>query len=279
LENVRTKQAGPDRVLGDEWLDWKGEIERHNGYLNEKKRVFFGFALLVLILLALGAVFFWYLISPRLATYHPRAPLIVGLAMAAFYFLLCLWFGLLCLSVFFERDFLVFKSGRTVDLNRLLPFVFGISGRFGISRDRMASSFIKVSNALIRATQRGIPRKKLLILLPRCLEKPQLRKIGEIAKEYGIGLSVVAGGEGARSSIAKQNPDAVIGVACERDLLSGIRDVIPKVPVIGIANIRPKGPCKDTLVDIEELERAINFFLSFGFGGNGRAVEKGVVRQ
>jgi hypothetical protein len=278
LTEANNKPAGPDRVLGDEWLGWQGEPEHHDGYLNEKKRVFFAFALLVLFLLAAASVLFWYLISPRLATYHPRAPLLVGRVRAGFYLLICLWFGLLCLSVLFERDFLVFR-GRSVDLTRFLPFVFGISSRLGISRDRMASSFIKVSNALIRATRRGIPSKKLLILLPRCLQKPVRQRIGDLAEKYRVELIVVAGGEGARNIIAKHSPDAVIGVACERDLLSGIRDVIPKVPVIGIANIRPKGPCKDTLVDIEELERAINFFLSFGFGGIGKVVEEGIARK
>jgi hypothetical protein len=50
----------------------------------------------------------------------------------------------------------------------------------------------------------------------------------------------------------------VIGVACERDLLSGIRDVRHKLSVLGITNTRPNGPCRDTQIDLAELEGALD---------------------
>ena len=50
-------------------------------------------------------------------------------------------------------------------------------------------------------------------------------------------------------------------MACERDLSSGIQDTYP-IPVYGVLNERPHGPCLDTLVNLNNLEAAIRRFLS-----------------
>jgi len=49
-------------------------------------------------------------------------------------------------------------------------------------------------------------------------------------------------------------------VACERDLSSGIQDSYP-LPIFGILNQRPHGPCYDTQVDLEKVEEALKTFL------------------
>ena len=56
-------------------------------------------------------------------------------------------------------------------------------------------------------------------------------------------------------------PLAVIGIACERDLVSGIEEITSKIPVIGIENKRPEGPCKNTLVDVELFEKTLSSLL------------------
>ena len=53
---------------------------------------------------------------------------------------------------------------------------------------------------------------------------------------------------------------AVVAVACEKELKQGIRAAFPKA-VIGVINTRPKGPCFDTDVDLNEVERAIEWLL------------------
>ena len=73
-------------------------------------------------------------------------------------------------------------------------------------------------------------------------------------------MYIVTGGEMARRIIEEKAPDAVIGVACERDLLAGIRDLRPGIQLIGIPNLRPEGPCRDTLIDFNELEQAVGVF-------------------
>ena len=57
-----------------------------------------------------------------------------------------------------------------------------------------------------------------------------------------------------------KKPKVIIGVACERDLSSGIQDSYP-IPVFGVFNRRPFGPCYDTDVSLELVEKGIKTFL------------------
>ncbi len=49
---------------------------------------------------------------------------------------------------------------------------------------------------------------------------------------------------------------AIIAVACEKELRSGIIACLPK-PVVALINMRPNGPCCETDIDVDEVERAI----------------------
>ena len=67
---------------------------------------------------------------------------------------------------------------------------------------------------------------------------------------------MATGGTLARKVIVEKRPKLVIAVACERDLTSGIKDCYP-LPVIGILNDRPHGPCFNTLVEMAKIEQAL----------------------
>jgi len=73
-------------------------------------------------------------------------------------------------------------------------------------------------------------------------------------------MSIATGGTLARRVIVETRPKAIVAVACERDLTSGIQDSYP-IPVIGILNERPFGPCRDTRVDLSKVATAVRFFL------------------
>ena len=75
----------------------------------------------------------------------------------------------------------------------------------------------------------------------------------ELKKRYGVDVAVVSGGSAAREIIKQKNPKAVIAVACENDLVSGLRDV-HGIPVFAVLNQRPAGPCRDTTVDVEAVK-------------------------
>ena len=72
--------------------------------------------------------------------------------------------------------------------------------------------------------------------------------------------------------MVQARPKLIVAVACERDLSSGIQDTHP-LPVFGVINERPNGPCLDTFVNIRRLEAAIRTFLGLeaddASGGKG----------
>ena len=78
----------------------------------------------------------------------------------------------------------------------------------------------------------------------------------QIAKEYGCQFIVVTGGTLARMKVKEARPKAIVAIACERDLASGMADVFP-IPVIGVLNERPNGPCCNTKVDPERVRAAV----------------------
>ncbi len=131
--------------------------------------------------------------------------------------------------------------------------------------------YIELNNIVVESYNRKYYPKDIMILLPHCLQNSQCGlkvtsnpelcrqcgkcKIGillKYAKENGINLFVATGGTVARNVVKKTKPGIIISVACERDLMSGISD-IKGIPVIGIINKQPNGPCVNTDVDVEKL--------------------------
>jgi uncharacterized protein len=247
-----------NRNLGDEWADWKGEPDPA---IEEGKGLFLWIAGLVTLAIALGCSAFVYLVSPRLAMWWTYLPAIAWIAAGCFIALDVLWYLLLLATVGSGRRVGTSPARARVFFEATFAGAFRIARALRISRDRLGHSFVMTSNAIARATKPLGRQEKLLLLLPRCLEKEQLRRIGELKERYPIAIHTVSGGELARKKVKELAPTAIIGVACERDLVSGIRDVGTKFSVIGIPNRRPHGPCKETSIDMAELIEAIEFFV------------------
>ncbi|MFO7891643.1 MAG: DUF116 domain-containing protein [bacterium] len=250
-----------DRKLGDEWQNWDGSVESYNNISHAGKRIYMGL-LLVSIIVGGGFCFFiWYMIYPRLEEFHPSLPLIIGLLIFVLWLIVALWFLVMVFSIMTEKDLLMKFRGKEFSVTFFVPLVFKLGSKLGISTDLLGHSFVEVSNALIKTSKIKVNPENLLVLLPRCLKKDILNKISAYSKKLNIPTFIVGGGEKARELIYKIKPKAIIGVACERDLLSGIRDVVDMIPVIGIPNKRPEGPCKNTIIDFHEFQKAVNFFL------------------
>jgi len=81
-----------------------------------------------------------------------------------------------------------------------------------------------------------------------------------MSSQYHVQISVATGGTLARKIVVEKKPEIIIGVACERDLTSGIQDSYP-IPVFGILNERPFGPCYDTDVNLDLVLQGITTFL------------------
>lgn len=259
------EQRTPDRKLGDEWEDWDGTPE---GEIDEPKGRFIWLASFVFViflgLLLLGG----YLVYPRLGQWpaYVSWPLKLGFGLflvgSTGIYLLFLWE----ISTGSHR-LLPYRWSERL-LLWLLPKSVWLGGKLGLSRDQVFNSFIKVNNAVSRSHTEAGRRRKLLVLLPRCLSKETRQQIRGIMEGRPHAMATAGGGEEARKAIRKERPDFIIALACERDLASGIKDVALHVPVIGIPNKRPEGPCKNTQVDLEDFRQALDFFERVSEGNN-----------
>ena len=259
LKEFKSDVAAPDgRALGDEWADWDGQ---GGTTIREGKNLFLGFAAVVLLATDLLLCFLIYMIAPRLAAWAAWLPSAAwgtaGLFIAVSGFL----FVALAATSASERNLVPLRASVGPLLDLVFSQAFRLAGLAGISRDRMGHSFVLVSNGMARAMKPAGRQEKLLILLPRCLAKEELAAVNGLKEKYPLEVHTVSGGELARKKVRELKPTAVIGVACERDLVSGIRDVGQRISVIGIPNERPEGPCRNTHIDMDELIRTIEFYV------------------
>lgn len=250
-----------DRLLGDEWADWQPG-SKGGSSSDAPKSLFILFSFLVLLFLLFGVWLLWYLALPRFESFGER---FVGVARATFLIFASALTVLYLLQVFsaaFRVKLAPSFFVRRLSLRLLLSGAVKLAGIFGITRDKIGNSFVKFHNDLMYATKTGRNAKKILLLLPRCLSADMRGRIKELSEKYQFVAYTAFGGDEARKAIKDNRPDAVIGVACERDLVSGIQDTAPKMPVFGIPNKRPEGPCKNTSVDVKELERIVRYCLN-----------------
>lgn len=161
-------------------------------------------------------------------------------------------------------------------LKILYPILMLVASFSKNKKERFQKFIIALNNKLIMKEK--INPEKVLLLLPHCLQikdcdvrltyniynckrcgKCEIKDLINIAEENKLSLFIATGGSLARRIINDVKPDAVVAVACENDLSSGIADIYP-IPVWGIPNIRPFGPCMNTIVDLNEIKKAIEFF-------------------
>jgi hypothetical protein len=258
----RILQLRTDRRLGHEWDDWDGSPLPGNGVYREPPGLFFRLltAWFGARILAAGIVL--WLVAPRLAQLWAPLPTLLGLLLAGACLALAAWFGALAVSLRLGRNLLPPILAERGLLAKSLPLAERAGRWFRISRDRAGNAGLRVYNALAAARARpGIRPDELLILLPRCLDKESMQRAMELSGRYGVPLFVASRGRYAREMIARTRPSAVVAVACERDLVSGVRDVAGRLPVLGTTLALPDGPCKNTRADIEALESQIRTFL------------------
>lgn len=249
-----------------------------------EKKLFIAVSAGGLFLLAAMAWLAWYLIAPRLAALHEDLPGLVGVAALLAFAAIALGLAMIALSAVTGRRVLFSQRITATVVRVLFPPVLMLSSMIGLEKDEVKRSFIAVNNALVGAGRDTISRDgKVLLLLPHCLQATSCRHkitggliencrgcgqcviagLLEMAKEHSLALVVATGGTLARRVIGEVRPSAIIAVACETDLTSGIRDSYP-LPVYGVLNERPHGPCRDTTVDLGRVREAIAFLGSRG---------------
>jgi hypothetical protein len=128
-------------------------------------------------------------------------------------------------------------------------------------RDWVENAAVKVYNDLAVMRGRKVGQGELLLLIPRCLSKGTLDGVLGVAGKYGVPVFVATRGQLARRVIRERRPRAVVAVACERDMVSGLHDVAGKIPVLGLTMTLPAGPCKDASLDLGQLERWVRAYV------------------
>jgi len=170
-------------------------------------------------------------------------------------------------------------------IKAILFFFYYPLGRFlamlvRISPEVIQTSFIAFQNRLFFPNSKLNKDSRLLLLLPHCLQyhdcKVRLTRnindcedcgecdicnIKDLGKEFEIKINVATGGTLARKIVNDTQPDAIIAVACHRDLTDGIRESW-RYPVYAILNERPFGPCYDTKVDVDKIRHLLEKILT-----------------
>jgi hypothetical protein len=242
-----------DRRLGHEWDEWDGRPLPGQGDFSAPPSLFFWFAGVTLVaafaVLALGL----YLLAPRLGQLQPVLPPALWITLGAAAAASWLWFALAVASHYLKVNLLPERLLERGPFLRLMNLTSYVARAFG-QRDRVEHAGIDAYNAYALRRGRKFGRGELLVLIPRCLSKEALDGVLGIAGRYDVPVFVATRGQLARRAIRERRPRAVVAVACERDMTTGLRDVAGKLPVLGLTMRLPNGPCRDAAIDLPVME-------------------------
>ena len=240
-----------------------------------RKRLFIGVLCGACAVVLIMAFLLWWVPSVGLVNIHPALPVVFGTFLGLIALLLVGGLGLLILTLLTGRDLFFSDRLRGLVIKYLFPGIIALGRRCGLDRDTLQQSFIALNNQLVRARHLRVTADKTLILLPHCIQlfdceikitgdvnkcarcgQCDISALAGLAERYGISMAVATGGTLARKIIVERRPRFILAVACERDLTTGIRDAYP-LPVIGVLNHRPHGPCFNTEIILDEVEAAL----------------------
>ena len=143
----------------------------------------------------------------------------------------------------------------------------------------MKKLILRINNRLASRKKHRFPPESILLLCPRCLQNSECRQrissdpqeclrcgrcditgLLELVEKYGVVISFATGGGEAVAAVRSHRINAVVAVACGKELLLGLVHTGRK-PVIALELDRPEGPCRNTRIDLEAVEVAIRSFL------------------
>lgn len=243
------------------------------------KGLFIGLSWAAFIIVLAISLLTIYLVYPRIASIHRVLPIVLwaifGLGVVV------VGGGLLLITIasLTGLDVLYPHNGKSITMRVLFPVVVGFGGFLGWEKIRLMDAFVATNNALLWAQRKRLSGKRILVLLPHCLQfhdcqwrithdiencrrcgKCVIADIAELGDRFGTAIRVATGGTLARKVVGDYRPTLILAVACGRDLSSGVIDSHP-IPVFGIPNERPHGPCFDTTVDVRRLAELLEMLL------------------
>lgn len=247
--------------------------------VSERKRLFIGLISVASLLLCAFLALLWYVPYIGLESIHALAPWVLGALILVAMGAVC-WAALgLVLNIIVGHSLPYTRRLRGLTIKLFLPLMVILGRVLGISKRRVRASFIKVNNELVLNEAGRYDASAILLLLPHCLQnskckvrltydinnckrcgKCPIKKLLEISEHYGVKMAIATGGTIARRIVVQTRPRLILAVACERDLSSGIQDTYP-ISVYGVMNERPHGPCLDTQVSTDMVEKALQRFM------------------
>ena len=247
-------------------------------YGGARKRLFIGLMVASCAFVGFALFIGWLVPYLGLSAIHPALPSI-STSLCVLLLLLLAW---LCIGLVFH----IYTGCHLPGINRIrgvtsrlmLPLMVLLGRVLGFSREEIRLSFVKVNNELVLASGICCAPSELLLLAPHCIQRSDcphrlttdvercercgrcpVNGLLQLRDSYGFTLCVATGGTIARRIVVLLRPKLIIAIACERDLTSGIQDCYP-IPVFGLPNERPCGPCRDTLVSLTRLEELVRHF-------------------
>jgi len=242
--------------------------------MESKKRIYIG--LLIVSLTAVTMLIPLIIFLLKQNTQFSKVMLTIIATILGGLFIL-LGFGILAIIIMIVRSKTIPSLDNITKLaNELLfPLTLVIGKVLGIKSERIRSSYIAVNNYLVKSKHIILKGERVMILLPHCLQNNEcphkitmdinnckqcgkccVSDLVKLSQKYSAIIKVATGGTLARKLIKEYRPSGVIAVACERDLSMGIQDS-GSLPVFGVLNCRPNGPCFNTSVDIDKVEQAL----------------------
>lgn len=240
-----------------------------------KKRIYVGLLMVSLVLAAGLVAAVWFLLQNRQLLVGRVVLTIIASIMGIIFILVGI--GVLAIIIMIMKSKSIPSLENFIRIaNELLFPATLITGRLaGISKDKILQSYIAVNNYLVKSKKLVLEGPQVMILLPHCLQdsdcphkitmdvsnckrchKCCVCDLIELGEEYHAVVKVATGGTLARKFIEETRPRGVVAVACERDLSLGIQDAV-QIPVIGVLNCRPNGPCVNTSVVVADVEQAL----------------------
>lgn len=244
-----------------------------------RKRLFIGLISIACFVVCLLLTALFVVPYIGLGAMPPLATWLLGLAVVLLIGFVCVAYWGLFLNIILRRPLPGSRRYRGLTVKFFLPLMVLLGRAFGIAKEKIMLSFVSVNNELVQAEAGRYRPEDVLLLMPHCLQNSQCDKrltydinnctrcgkcplagLLDLHDTYGVNLAVATGGTIARRIVVQMRPKMIIAVACYRDLASGIQDTYP-LPVYGVLNERPHGPCLDTTVAHVMLEDALHRFL------------------
>ena len=238
----------------------------------------------VLLCMVTGVFFLWWVPHIGIADIQNFLLKIFMVVLCAIVLFVIVCAIILFLTVIKDKNSIMTKWARVIAIRILFPFLLASSRLLRINQDEIRRAFVAINNKLVLSIISSVVDKgKVLLLLPHCIQhhecdvrlihdpqnckkcgKCRMRDIISLSNRYEITVAVATGGTLARKIVLSYQPIFIIAVACERDLVSGIQDTYP-LPVLGILNKRPNGPCFDTDISLELIDNILRILIK-GYG-------------